>query len=138
MRQLLKIILFAISVSVVSAGASSAQPTDRDAPKGGVLSLLPAPQTTQHSITTSAGKLDYTATAGTLSRLAATAALPRRSSTPPIPLRRRPGNLRPNGRSRSCSMADRELPPPISILARSVHAFWRLPLTGTFCRRRKN
>ncbi|MCO5071954.1 MAG: peptidase S10 [Rhizobiaceae bacterium] len=69
MRQLLKIILFAVSVSVVSAGPSRAEIADRDAPKGGVLSLLPAPQTTQHSITIASGKLDYTATAGTLSLL---------------------------------------------------------------------
>jgi carboxypeptidase C (cathepsin A) len=42
---------------------------ERSAPTGGVLSLLPQPSTTEHSITTPAGTLDYKAETGTLSLL---------------------------------------------------------------------
>ncbi|CDX19138.1 Peptidase S10 serine carboxypeptidase [Mesorhizobium sp. ORS 3324] len=46
-----------------------AETPERPAPAGGVLSLLPPPQVTEHSITLSGRKLDYQAKAGTLSLL---------------------------------------------------------------------
>jgi len=46
-----------------------AETPERPAPSGGVLSLLPPPQTTEHSITIAGRKLDYQAKAGTLSLL---------------------------------------------------------------------
>lgn len=46
-----------------------AETAERPAPTGGVLSLLPPPQTTDHSITLAGRKLDYQAKAGTLSLL---------------------------------------------------------------------
>ncbi|MBE7184157.1 MAG: peptidase S10 [Methylobacterium mesophilicum] len=52
---------------LLSAGPAPA--AERPAPAGGVLSLLPQPSSTEHSITTPAGKLDYKAETGTLSLL---------------------------------------------------------------------
>lgn len=46
-----------------------AETTERPAPTGGVLSLLPPARTTDHSITLAGRKLDYQAKAGTLSLL---------------------------------------------------------------------
>ncbi|OHV86901.1 S10 family peptidase [Mesorhizobium sp. ORS 3428] len=46
-----------------------AETPERPAPAGGVLSLLPPPQVTEHSITLAGRKLDYQAKAGTLSLL---------------------------------------------------------------------
>ena len=51
--------------------ALTAETPERPAPEGGVLSLLPAPQATTHSITLAGRKLDYQAKAGTLSLLSA-------------------------------------------------------------------
>ncbi len=47
-----------------------ADPRERPAPTGGVLSLLPAPKTTDHSLTLAGQAMRYQATAGTLSLLA--------------------------------------------------------------------
>src|SRR5688572_32607986 len=47
-----------------------ADPRERPAPTGGVLSLLPAPKTTGHSLTIAGQAMRYQATAGTLSLLA--------------------------------------------------------------------
>ncbi|MDX8481969.1 peptidase S10 [Mesorhizobium sp. VK24D] len=46
-----------------------AETPERPAPAGGVLSLLPPPQVTEHSVTLGGRKLDYQAKAGTLSLL---------------------------------------------------------------------
>ncbi|RWB51782.1 peptidase S10 [Mesorhizobium sp.] len=59
---------------ILLALAAFAQPAPaetpgRPAPAGGVLSLLPPPQVTQHSIALAGRKLDYQAKAGTLSLL---------------------------------------------------------------------
>ena len=48
-----------------------AETPERPAPAGGVLSLLPPPQVTTHSITLAGRKLDFQAKAGTLSLLSA-------------------------------------------------------------------
>ncbi|TIP43045.1 MAG: peptidase S10, partial [Mesorhizobium sp.] len=47
----------------------AAEAPERPAPQGGVLSLLPPPQVTEHSITLGGRKLDYQAKTGTLSLL---------------------------------------------------------------------
>ncbi|TIX11852.1 MAG: peptidase S10, partial [Mesorhizobium sp.] len=65
---------FKLKLVPLLALAAFAQPvlagtTEPPAPAGGVLSLLPQPQTTNHSITIAGRKLDYQAKAGTLSLL---------------------------------------------------------------------
>jgi carboxypeptidase C (cathepsin A) len=61
----------AVFVSLFLAGGSvsRAEMPERPAPSGGLLSLLPTPQTTEHSITVAGKTLDYRAQAGTLSLL---------------------------------------------------------------------
>lgn len=51
------------------AGASRAEVAERPAPTGGILSLLPVPQTSDHTIMLGERKLAYQAKAGTLSLL---------------------------------------------------------------------
>jgi carboxypeptidase C (cathepsin A) len=51
-------------------GAAYAEATERPAPSGGVLSLLPPPRTTDHSLGIAGRTLHYQAKAGTLSLLA--------------------------------------------------------------------
>lgn len=68
-----RFIAVALALMAFSAGSSHAQSPERTAPRGGVLSLLPPPQTTQHSIDIAGRTLQYQARAGTLSLLAANA-----------------------------------------------------------------
>ncbi|TPL02622.1 peptidase S10 [Mesorhizobium sp. B2-4-14] len=65
----LKLKLVPLIVLMLAAFAQPvlAETTERPVPTGGVLSLLPQPQTTNHSITLAGRKLDYQAKAGTLS-----------------------------------------------------------------------
>ncbi|ESY12289.1 peptidase S10 [Mesorhizobium sp. C386A] len=65
----LKLISLTLLVLAAFAQPVLAETPERPAPAGGVLSLLPAPQTTSHSITIAGRKLDYQAKAGTLSLL---------------------------------------------------------------------
>jgi carboxypeptidase C (cathepsin A) len=69
MRAKLKLIPAIILMLAAFAQPTLAESPERPAPTGGVLSLLPAPQTTSHSITIAGRKLDYQAKAGTLSLL---------------------------------------------------------------------
>src|SRR5690606_7068032 len=50
-------------------GGARAQSVERPAPSGGVLSLIPAPRTTDHSLAVAGRTLHYQAKAGTLSLL---------------------------------------------------------------------
>ncbi|MGX5842604.1 S10 family peptidase [Mesorhizobium sp. ArgA1] len=69
MRAKLKLIPAILLLLGALIGPGLAETPKRPAPTGGVLSLLPAPQTTSHSITIAGRKLDYQAKAGTLSLL---------------------------------------------------------------------
>ncbi|MER8430603.1 S10 family peptidase [Mesorhizobium caraganae] len=69
MRAKLKLIPAILLVLVAFAQPGLSETPERPAPAGGVLSLLPAPQITSHSITIAGRKLDYQAKAGTLSLL---------------------------------------------------------------------
>ena len=73
MRPLLKIITVAWALLGAVPGAAWAEAPERPAPKGGILSLLPPPQTTEHSIDIRGRTLRYQARAGTLSLLAGNA-----------------------------------------------------------------
>ncbi|WP_342641410.1 S10 family peptidase [Rhodoligotrophos ferricapiens] len=66
MRLDVKVILVLLLLFGGTAHARPAEPAYRPAPSGGVLSLLPMPQTTEHSIDIGGRKLKYRATAGTL------------------------------------------------------------------------
>ena len=61
----------ALALLLIAGGLASAhaEQTERPAPTGGVLSLLPLPQTTDHSIDVAGRTLRYQAKAGTLSLL---------------------------------------------------------------------
>ncbi|RUY60674.1 peptidase S10, partial [Mesorhizobium sp. M7A.F.Ca.CA.001.09.2.1] len=65
----LKLICLILPMLAVLAQPVLAETAERPAPSGGVLSLLPPPQTTNHSITLAGRKLDYQAKAATLSLL---------------------------------------------------------------------
>ncbi|TPK61758.1 peptidase S10 [Mesorhizobium sp. B2-4-15] len=67
----LKLKLIPLIALMVAAIAQPvlAETAERPVPTGGVLSLLPSPQITNHSITLAGRKLDYQAKAGTLSLL---------------------------------------------------------------------
>ncbi|RJT34963.1 peptidase S10 [Mesorhizobium waimense] len=65
----LKLLPLILLLLAIGAQPVLAETAERPAPTGGVLSLLPAPQTTDHSITIAGRKLDYQAKAGTLSLL---------------------------------------------------------------------
>ncbi|CCV06019.1 Peptidase S10 serine carboxypeptidase [Mesorhizobium metallidurans STM 2683] len=65
----LKLVPLILLMLAALAQPGLAETTERPAPTGGVLSLLPPPQTTDHSITLAGRKLDYQAKAGTLSLL---------------------------------------------------------------------
>ena len=69
MRAKLKLIPAILLMLAAFAQPGRAETPERPAPTGGVLSLLPAPQTTSHSITIAGRTLDYQAKAGTLSLL---------------------------------------------------------------------
>lgn len=69
MRAKLKLIPAILLMLGTLIAPGLAETPERPAPTGGVLSLLPAPQTTSHSITIAGRKLDYQAKAGTLSLL---------------------------------------------------------------------
>ncbi|MDX8541337.1 peptidase S10 [Mesorhizobium abyssinicae] len=69
MRFKLKLVPLALLLLAAFAPAGLAETPERPAPAGGVLSLLPQPQTTNHSITIAGRKLDYQAKAATLSLL---------------------------------------------------------------------
>lgn len=69
MRAKLKLIPAILLVLGMLSQPGRAETPERPAPTGGVLSLLPAPQTTSHSITIAGRSLDYQAKAGTLSLL---------------------------------------------------------------------
>ena len=69
MRSLLRNAALALLLLAGGLGSAYAEQTERPAPTGGILSLLPAPQTTRHSIEIAGRTLDYKATAGTLSLL---------------------------------------------------------------------
>ncbi|HEY6633642.1 MAG TPA: peptidase S10 [Rhizobiaceae bacterium] len=71
MRSFLRNAALALLLLAAGLGSAYAERADRPAPTGGVLSLLPLPQTTQHSIDIGGRTLDYKATAGTLSLLGA-------------------------------------------------------------------
>lgn len=69
MRFTLKIAIILVSLLFAGIGGTRAELPERAAPSGGVLSLLPAPQTTEHSITIEGRPLAYRAQAGSLSLL---------------------------------------------------------------------
>src|SRR5438445_6833113 len=69
MRSKLKLIPLILLMLAASTQAGLAETAERPTPTGGVLSLLPPPQTTSHSIALAGRKLDYQAKAGTLSLL---------------------------------------------------------------------
>jgi carboxypeptidase C (cathepsin A) len=69
MRAKLKLIPAILLMLGTLAQPGLAETPERPAPSGGVLSLLPAPQFTSHSITIAGRTLDYQAKAGTLSLL---------------------------------------------------------------------
>ncbi|TIN11300.1 MAG: peptidase S10, partial [Mesorhizobium sp.] len=69
MRSKLKLLPFILLALTAFAQPVGAETPERPAPAGGVLSLLPPPQVTEHSITLGGRKLDYQAKAGTLSLL---------------------------------------------------------------------
>ena len=69
MRFRLKLVPFVVLLLAAFAQPVLAETAGRPAPTGGVLSLLPSPQVTTHSITLAGRKLDYQAKAGTLSLL---------------------------------------------------------------------
>ena len=72
MRSKLKFVPFILmALAALTPPAAAAGTSERPAPTGGVLSLLPPPQMTEHSITLDGRKLDYQAKAGTLSLLSA-------------------------------------------------------------------
>lgn len=57
------------AAQAVPQPATTSGATERPAPKGGILSLLPPPVTTEHAITVAGRTLNYEARAGTLSLL---------------------------------------------------------------------
>lgn len=65
----LRRIAAALVLLLAASGMVQAESAERPAPSGGVLSLLPLPQTTEHSITVTGRQLDYGSKAGTLSLL---------------------------------------------------------------------
>ncbi|MFK0693038.1 S10 family peptidase [Mesorhizobium sp. IMUNJ 23033] len=69
MRSKLKLVPLILLLLAAFAQPVLAETAERPAPTGGVLSLLPSPQTTSHSITIAGRKLDYQSKAGTLSLL---------------------------------------------------------------------
>ncbi|RWM16341.1 peptidase S10 [Mesorhizobium sp.] len=69
MRSKLKLVPLILLALTAFAQPARAETPERPAPAGGVLSLLPPPQVTEHSITLGGRKLDYQAKAGTLSLL---------------------------------------------------------------------
>ncbi|AZO08990.1 peptidase S10 [Mesorhizobium sp. M3A.F.Ca.ET.080.04.2.1] len=69
MRSTLKLVPLVLLTLAALAHPAVAETPERPAPTGGVLSLLPSPQVTSHSITLAGRKLDYQAKAGTLSLL---------------------------------------------------------------------
>jgi carboxypeptidase C (cathepsin A) len=69
MRSKLKLIPLTLLMLAALVQPVLAETAERPAPGGGVLSLLPPPQATSHSITIAGRKLDYQAKAGTLSLL---------------------------------------------------------------------
>lgn len=73
MQSLAKAIAAALLLLAVLPAASHAEAAERPAPTGGVLSLLPPPRTSQHSIDFHGRILRYEARAGTLSLLAGNA-----------------------------------------------------------------
>lgn len=68
MRSKLKLVPILLLLAAFAQPAFAETP-ERPAPAGGVLSLLPPPQVTEHSVTLGGRKLDYQAKAGTLSLL---------------------------------------------------------------------
>jgi len=73
MRMLLKTSIVALALLAAGLSPARAETPERPAPSGGVLSLLPPPQKTEHSIELHGRTLRYEATAGTLSLLAGNA-----------------------------------------------------------------
>ncbi|RWA68380.1 peptidase S10 [Mesorhizobium sp.] len=69
MRSKLKLISFILLALTAFAQPALAETPERPAPAGGVLSLLPPPSVTEHSVMLGGRKLDYQAKAGTLSLL---------------------------------------------------------------------
>lgn len=69
MRTTLKLVPLILLSLAALAQPALAEPAERPAPTGGVLSLLPSPQVTNHSVTIAGRKLDYQAKAGTISLL---------------------------------------------------------------------
>jgi len=69
----LRAVCLALLLLTTGLSPAAAETAERPAPTGGVLSLLPLPSTTTHTIRLGERALDYTATAGTLSLLAGNA-----------------------------------------------------------------
>ena len=69
MPSLLRNAAFALLLIAGGHASAHAERMERPAPTGGVLSLLPLPQTTDHSIDLAGRTLHYKAKAGTLSLL---------------------------------------------------------------------
>jgi carboxypeptidase C (cathepsin A) len=69
MRSSLKIAALFLLILTLVPGTGQTKTADRPAPSGGILSLLPSPKTTEHSITVAGHSLRYQAQAGTLSLL---------------------------------------------------------------------
>ena len=84
MRSASQAIILALSLLVGSVGAGHADLRERPAPSGGVLSLLPLPQTTEHTIAIAGRTLEYRAKAGTLSLLSGSKGLGRAITSPYI------------------------------------------------------
>lgn len=71
MRQRFAAIAVALLLPFSGTASARADVVERAAPSGGILSLLPSPVTTEHSITVAGRQLDYRVKAGTLSLLSA-------------------------------------------------------------------
>ena len=140
MRIKLQQIALALVLLAGSPGVGHAEAAERPAPSGGILSLLPPPQISDHSIVVWGRTLDYQAKAGTLSLLSGkgdvTAEVFYVAYTLQPGSSRRTGSR--SGRSPLYSTGVRERLPPICISARSARASWRRRPMEVFCRRRSD
>ena len=106
MRATLQQVVLVLLLLIGGGAAVRAEVAERPAPKGEVLSLLPSPQTTSHSITLAGRKLDYQSRRPARCRcFPARATSRRRSSMSPTRCGRRTAPDPPSGRSPSCSTA---------------------------------
>ena len=71
LRNNIRLVAVALLLLACGSGLGRAETVERQAPSSGVLSLLPLPKTTDHSITLDGRTLQFHAKAGTLSLLGA-------------------------------------------------------------------